>query len=67
MMSRNNPAIGHSWDEIESEFFTSEEIEESNLKIAAICELIDARNEGYITQADMDAAVSALDKAVTVR
>ena len=65
-MDKNNPAIGHSWDEIESEFFTPEEIEESNLKIAAICELIDARNEGHITQADMEEALESLDKAVMV-
>lgn len=46
----NNPAIGRSWDEIEHELYTSEEISESNLRVALIGELIKARNEKGISQ-----------------
>ena len=66
-MNGRNPAIGHRWDEIESEFFSLNEIEASDLKIAAICELIDDRNAGRITRADMEEAVNALDKAIVAR
>lgn len=41
----NNPAIGRSWDEVEAELFTLEEIAESDRRVALIGELIKARQE----------------------
>lgn len=46
----NNSAIGQSWDEFEKEFYTPEEIAESDLRVALIGELIKARNEQGISQ-----------------
>ena len=45
-----NSAIGHSWDEIEGELFTPEEIAASDLRVALIGELIKARQEKGISQ-----------------
>ena len=46
----NNSAIGQSWDEFEKEFYTPEEIAESDLRVALIGEHIKARNEKGISQ-----------------
>lgn len=45
-----NKAIGRSWDEIEKELYTAEEIAESDLRVALIGELIKARREQGISQ-----------------
>ncbi len=50
----DNPAIGHSWDEVERELFTPEEIAASNLRVALIGELIKARQEKGITQKKLE-------------
>ncbi len=47
---QNNPAIGHSWDEVREQLLTPEEIAESNLRVALIGELIQARHEKGLTQ-----------------
>ena len=39
----NNSARGRSWEEIQAEIFTPEEIRESRLRVAIIGELIKAR------------------------
>ena len=45
---KSNPAIGRSWEEVRAEFFTPEEIAESDLRVALMGELIKARQEkGY--------------------
>ncbi len=49
-----NDAIGHSWDEVERELFTPEEIAESNLRVALIGELIKARQEKGISQKKLE-------------
>lgn len=51
---RNNPAIGSSWDEVEKELFTSEEIAASDLRVALIGELIKARQEKGISQKKLE-------------
>ena len=33
---RNNPAIGHTWEEVRAELFAPEEIAESDARVAAI-------------------------------
>ena len=50
MSNTNNSAIGRSWEEVERELFTPEEIAESNLRVALIGELIKARQEKGISQ-----------------
>ena len=50
----NNSAIGQSWDEFEKEFYTPEEIAESDLRVALIGELINARNEQGISQKKLE-------------
>ena len=42
--------IGDNWDDFEKEIFTPEEIAESDLRVALISELIDAKNEKGISQ-----------------
>ncbi len=46
--------IGRSWDEVEKELFTPEEIAASNLRVAVIGELIKARNERGISQKQLE-------------
>ena len=46
--------IGHSWDEVEHELYTPEEIAESNLRVALIGELIKARREKGISQKQLE-------------
>lgn len=46
----SNPAIGRSWEDARAEFYTPEEIAESNLRVALIGELIKARQEQGISQ-----------------
>ncbi len=55
-MSRitDNPAIGHSWDEVRTELFTPEEIAASDLRVALIGELIKARQEKGISQKKLE-------------
>ena len=51
---RDNPAIGSSWEEIEKELFTPEEIAASDLRVALIGELIKARKENGISQKKLE-------------
>lgn len=46
----NNNALGGTWEELEKELFTPEEIAASNLRVALIGELIKARQEKGISQ-----------------
>ncbi len=50
----DNPAIGRSWEEVERELFTPEEIAESDLRVAIIGELIKARQEKGISQKKLE-------------
>ena len=51
---KKNSAIGCSWDEVEKELFTPEEIAESDLRVAIMCELIKARKEKGISQRKLE-------------
>lgn len=51
---RDNPAIGSSWEEVEKELFTPEEIAASDLRVALIGELIKARQEKGISQKKLE-------------
>ena len=46
----NNSAIGGTWEELQKELFTTEEIAASNLRVALIGELIKARHEKGLSQ-----------------
>ena len=46
----NNSAIGESWEDVERELFTPEEIAESKLKVSLIGERIKTRQEQGISQ-----------------
>ena len=50
----NNSAIGGTWDELERELFTPEEIAASDLRVALIGELIKARQEKGISQKKLE-------------
>lgn len=50
----NNLALGSSWEDVQKELFTAEEIRESNLRVALIGELIKARQEQGISQKKME-------------
>ena len=42
------------WDDIEYEIYTPEEIAESDLRVALMSEIINARNEKGITQTELE-------------
>ena len=51
-MSKSSP-IGSKWSDVRKEIFTSEEIAESNLRVAIIGEIVKARTEQGISQRDL--------------
>lgn len=42
------------WSEVKRELYTEEQIQESDLRVALISQLIDARNEGKISQRQLE-------------
>ncbi len=50
----HNSAIGETWDALEKELFTPEEIAASRLRVALIGELIRARQEKGISQKKLE-------------
>ena len=52
--SKINSALGSSWEDVQKELFTAEEIRESNLRVALIGELIKARQEQGISQKKLE-------------
>ena len=50
----NNSAIGGTWEELRKELFTPEEIAASDLRVALIGELIQARREKGISQKKLE-------------
>jgi DNA-binding XRE family transcriptional regulator len=46
--------VKDEWEEMQREFFTPAEIAESDLRVALIAELIEARNEKGITQKQLE-------------
>lgn len=50
----NNSALGGTWEELQKELFTPEEIAASNLRVALIGELITARQERGISQKKLE-------------
>ena len=50
----NNSAIGGTWDELEQELFTPEEIAASDLRVSLIGEIIKARQEKGLSQKNLE-------------
>lgn len=50
----NNSATGGTWEELQNEIFTPEEIAASNLRVSLIGELIKARQEKGISQKKLE-------------
>ena len=42
------------WSDVEKELYTAEEIRESKLRVAIICELIKARQDNNISQRELE-------------
>lgn len=59
---KENSAIDGTWDELQKEIFTAEEIEESNLKVALIGELLKAKQEKSISQEKYTELVTQLEE-----
>lgn len=63
---------GSSWDELERQLFTPQEISESEVRVAIINEMINAREESGITQKQLEAmsgikqpVISRMEKGIT--
>ena len=53
-MNKSISPKGRSWDDVEKELFTSEEIAASNLRVDIMVELTKARNERGISQRKLE-------------
>ena len=54
-MSKNKiSSLGTNWDDFEKQYFTPEEIAESDLRVALISEIIKARHEQELTQKELE-------------
>lgn len=51
---KTNTAIGDNWLDVQAELFTPEEIRESDMRVAIISELIEARTEKGISQKKLE-------------
>lgn len=54
LKERGEDAIGGTWDELRQELFTPEEIAASDLRVAMMIELINARQERGISQKKLE-------------
>ena len=61
---KKNPAIGKSWEEVEKELFTPEEIAASDFRVELICALIEARKEKGITQKELEEMAGIKQSAI---
>lgn len=61
-----NSAIGSNWKDVRSELFTKEEILESDMRVAIMSELIEARHEQGISQKKLE-ELSGVSQPVIAR
>lgn len=61
-----NNAIGSNWKDVRAELFSKEEILESNMRVAIMSELIEARNEKGISQKKLE-EMSGVSQPVIAR
>ena len=59
--------IGSNWEELRLELMTPEERAESDTKVKALGELLDALDAGIMTQKEFDAAFDDLNQPVEAR
>ena len=62
----NNSALGRTWEEVRSELFTPEEIAESNMRVALMKQLVEARRSQGITQKQLE-QLSGVSQPVIAR
>lgn len=63
---KHNSAIGSNWLDVQAELFTPEEIRESDMRVAIMSELIEARNEKGISQKKLE-ELSGVSQPVIAR
>lgn len=61
-----NNAIGSNWKDVRAELFSKEEILESDMRVAIMSELIEARNEKGISQKKLE-GMSGVSQPVIAR
>ena len=61
-----NSAIGSNWKDVRSELFTKEEILESDMRVAIMSELVEARHEQGISQKKLE-ELSVVSQPVIAR
>lgn len=61
-----NSAIGSSWTDVQEKLFTAEEIRRSDMRVAIIGALIEARNEKGISQKKLE-ELSGVSQPVIAR
>ncbi|OFR44119.1 transcriptional regulator [Streptococcus sp. HMSC071H03] len=61
-----NSAIGSNWKDVRAELFSKEEILESDMRVAIMSELLDARNEKGISQKKLE-ELSGVSQPVIAR
>ena len=61
-----NNAVGISWEELEKELFTPEEIAASDLRVASMNELIKAREDRELSQKDVGKLSGAAQPAIAM-
>ena len=66
MSKKNINPRGSSWDELEKQLFTPQEIEETNVRVSIINEIIKARENDGITQKQLE-AMSGIGQPVISR
>ena len=65
-MNRTISPKGRSWDEVEAELFTAEEMAASNLRVEIMVELTKARNERGVSQRKLE-ELSGVSQPVIAR
>lgn len=72
MSKRKNSPAGMNWNEFEKEIFSQEEIETSNVRVALMLELLEAREKKGMSQAELEKqsgvkqpVISRLEKGTT--
>jgi DNA-binding XRE family transcriptional regulator len=65
-MMNDNGALGRTWEEARSELFTPEEIAESNMRVALMKQLVEARRSQGITQKQLE-QLSGVSQPVIAR
>ncbi len=63
MDEKQHSPLGQTWEEVQAEIFTPEEIAESNFRVELMCALIDAQRDLHISIEDL-AKLSGVKKSL---